>query len=137
VIWRSRLALICAALGAIGPTSREAAGVLPTLLDAVTTTRTRAPTSAARSVYEEPVAPAMLTHEKPHRCHRSANDSGAVPDHVPVEADSDRPTVVVPVITGNDSFEGFVARLTTPLAAELDGALEPPAFEAVSVTRIV
>ncbi|HEX3874076.1 MAG TPA: hypothetical protein VHW26_08010 [Solirubrobacteraceae bacterium] len=67
-----------------------------------------------------------------------------MPDHVPADADKVDPTAALPAIVGPDWSAGAVAgeavtgsARTTPLCAELDGVLEPPAFDAVSVTRIV
>ena len=58
--------------------------------------------SEAGSVYEEPVAPAMLEHAGVQRCHWYVYEIGGVPDHAPVDTVSFWPTVTVPAITGKD-----------------------------------
>ena len=47
----------------------DVADAEPPALVAVTTTSTVSPTSAATSVYAEPVAPLMFAHDDAHRCH--------------------------------------------------------------------
>jgi hypothetical protein len=60
---------------------------------------------------------------------------GAVPVHVPVDADSVWLCAVEPVIAGRVAFTGGPA-VTTAEAAEVAGAL-PTEFDAVTTTRSV
>ncbi len=66
---------------------------------------------------------------------------GAALDHAPAEDDRVWPVVIVPEIIGGELFDGFdagaVVACATSVAAELAGALVPPALLADSCTTIV
>src|SRR6266487_5860025 len=70
-----------------------------------------------------------------HRCHWYAYVIGAVPDQVPGAAVSICPSRAVPEIVGGATFSGGFPT-TMPVAAD-DACAEPPAFDAVTVTRSV
>src|SRR5581483_2740089 len=108
----------------------------PPELEAVTTTRSRQPTSAAPSTYVEPVAPPMVVHEPPasQRCHSNAYVI-AVPIHVPWSAVSVCCATALPLIVGGAVFTARAA-VTTAVGSEVAVA-SPASFEAVTVTRTV
>ena len=98
----------------------EVAVPVPLELRAVTSTRTRKPTSATRTPYDFPVAPGTLPHtiaSMSHRCHWYANEVG-LPVHVPSLAVSDSPTCGVPEIVGRAVLRGPSADVTTAVGSE-------------------
>src|ERR671911_2556957 len=95
-------AFVIGVLGTMMPLGAENATPAPLALRAVTWTRTRKPTSAARTPYDLPVAPATLPHtiaSRSQRCHWNENEVG-FPLQVPSLAVSVSPTCGSPVIVG-------------------------------------
>src|SRR5436189_5472303 len=87
----------------------------PVDVTAVTSARSRLPTSTARTPYVAPVAPATLTQSVPdelQRCHWNANDVG-VGDQVPRETLNSSPTAAVPLTDGRTAFFGPSFESTT------------------------
>jgi hypothetical protein len=116
----------------------EAAALDPDGFVAVTTTRIVFPTSAETSAYVLDVAPAISPQPLPlvsHRRHWYPYESGRVPDQVPTAALSVWPSWTVPEIVGGDVFAGGMAA-TTAVCTDVAPAA-PPAFDAVTTTRIV
>src|SRR5512134_24996 len=94
----------------------------PSAFEAVTRTRMRNPTSAARSVYCEPVAPDTMAQlppsgwppSGPHRTHWRAYVIGSVPVQVPRVEESVRPCSARPLIAGSAVLRGAAACAVTP-----------------------
>ena len=81
---------------------------MPSVFDAVTSTRSVCASSAATAVYVDFVAPVMSPHAVPsvaQRRHWYANVVG-FPDHVPFEAVSVLPSLAVPLMVGGFVFDG-------------------------------
>src|ERR687891_322243 len=109
-------AFVIGVLGRTMPLGAEVATPAPLALRAVTSTRTRNPTSAARTPYDLPVAPGTSPHtiaSRSQRCHWNAKHVG-LPVHVPSFAVSDSPTCGSPVIVGR--AVGFEAANVDPSA---------------------
>ena len=77
------------------------------MFEAVTTTRSLKPVSAAVGVYAAAFAPARSFHvpPAPERCHWKANDVGE-DDHDPVVAVRLRPSWAIPETIGAPVFTG-------------------------------
>jgi hypothetical protein len=91
-----------------------------------------------------PVAPLTSAHDAPepsHRRHWYAYEVGD-PDQLPADAESDWPALALPLIVGNDAFDG--AETTGTEGAAATGAVgsdvavdDPFLFEPVTTTRSV
>jgi hypothetical protein len=112
--------------------------VAPPEVCAVTRARNRRPTSALRTPYVWPVAPAMLTHpvtSVAHRCHCREYDDGAGVQ-LPFDTVSVSPTRGEPVTAGFTVFVGPFFDPMTSVGADVADAL-PSVFAAVTTTRSV
>src|ERR687891_1166069 len=134
-------AFVIGVLGRTMPLGAEVATPAPLALRAVTSTRTRNPTSAARTPYDLPVAPGTSPHtiaSRSQRCHWNAKDVG-LPVHVPSFAVSDSPTCGSPVIVGRAVFVGVGplpgAGWTRAVGFEAAN-VDPSAFVALTRKRI-
>jgi hypothetical protein len=104
----------------------------------VTTTRIVLEMSAATSRYVLAVAPTMSTQLAPrlsHRRHWYVYEIADVPLHVPVAAVNPFPSIVTPLIDGSTEFTG--GSPVTWAVCALVATADPPAFVAVTTTRIV
>ena len=95
---------------AITVVGSEVADVDPLVPDAVTRTRSRMPTSAATTLYDDAVAPEMSAQTFPSGSQRSHWYAKLVaePPNVPVDENSVPPWAALPVITGRAVFVGAV-----------------------------
>ena len=110
----------------------------PAAVIAVTSARRRWSTSALRTPYVRPVAPAMLRQSPPlvsQRCHRRRNDVG-VGVHVPFETVSSSPTRADPETAGRTVFLGPSFESTTSVGSDVAVPF-PSVFDAVTSTRSV
>src|SRR5262249_39099058 len=116
----------------------EVASVVPLAFEAVTTTWSTLPTSAARTPDVFPVAPETSVQPVPpgrQRCHWKANDL-TPPVHVPGSAVSSSPTCAVPEMLGFAVFTG--SAFDEIISVVFDSAVDwPSALEAVTTTRSV
>jgi hypothetical protein len=116
----------------------ETALALPPDVCAVTSARTRWSTSAERTPYVRPVAPAMFKQPVPsgsQRCHWRENEVGAG-DQVPLLTDNCSPTRAVPATAGLTEFVGPFFDVMISLGSDGADAF-PSAFDAVTATRSV
>ncbi len=88
------------------PDSADDADADPTPFEAVTTTTTDDPASAAVTEYDLSVSPVTSTHAPSQRCHWYSYEIGVVPVHVPRVADNTSPTSASPDTDGRDTFDG-------------------------------
>jgi hypothetical protein len=87
----------------------ESAVAVPSPFVAVTSTRSRRPTSELTTAYVWPVAPEMAEQLEPEllqRCQRYENVIGADPLQLPLPAVSVEPLAAVPEMVGKPVFAG-------------------------------
>jgi hypothetical protein len=116
----------------------DATVVEPARFFAVTTNRSVWPTSAARTPYVVPVAPAASVQPAPdwsQRCHWDENER-TPPVHAPRVAVNSAPTWAVPEIVGLTVFFGATLDEIASVAVEF-AELCPSVFDAVTTTLTV